>query len=176
MQHLINKAKKVRCLICDLDGVLTDCRVFIDNSGNEYKGFNIQDGFGIKILQESGIEVAIITGSKQDLVKYRTEQLNIKHYYPGSLNKQMAFDDLKEKLNLTNEEFAYIGDDLPDLIIMKQIGFSIAPANAVRLVKESADWHTELSGGHGAVREACDFILQAQGTLSVSLEKFLQNA
>jgi 3-deoxy-D-manno-octulosonate 8-phosphate phosphatase (KDO 8-P phosphatase) len=176
MQHLINKAKKVRCLICDLDGVLTDCRVFIDNSGNEYKGFNIQDGFGIKILQESGIEVAIITGSKQDLVKCRTEQLNIKHYYPGSLNKQLAFDDLKEKLNLTNEEFAYIGDDLPDLIIMKQIGFSIAPANAVRLVKESADWHTELSGGHGAVREACDFILQAQGTLSVSLEKFLQNA
>lgn len=176
MQNLINKAKKVRCLICDLDGVLTDCRVFIDNSGNEYKGFNIQDGLGIKLLQKSGVEVAIITGSNQELVQFRRSQLNIQHFYPGSINKQKAFDDLKAKLNLSNEEFAYIGDDLPDLMIMKQVGLSIATANAVRLVKEAADWHTELSGGHGAVREACDLIIQAQGTLSKSLEKFLQNA
>lgn len=174
MQNLINKAQKIRCLICDLDGVLTDCRVFIDNSGNEYKGFNIQDGFGIKLLQESGIEVAIITGSKQELIHYRTAQLDIKHFFPGAINKQKAFDTLKSTLNLTNEEFAYIGDDLPDLTIMKQIGFSVATANAVRLVKEAADWQTELPGGHGAVREVCDFILQAQGTLHKSLEKYLQ--
>ncbi len=175
MQNLINKAQKIRCLICDLDGVLTDCRVFIDNNGNEYKGFNIQDGLGIKLMQAAGIEVAIITGSKQNLLNYRTSQLNIRHFYTGAINKQKAFDHLKETLSLNNDEFAYIGDDLPDLSIMKQVGFSIATANAVRLVKESANWNTELSGGHGAVREACDFILQAQGMLTKSLEIFLQN-
>lgn len=176
MQSLINKAQKIKCLICDLDGVLTDCRVFIDNSGNEYKGFNIQDGFGIKLLQESGIEVAIITGSKQGLINQRTNQLDIKHLYTGARNKQNAFNNLKEALNLTNEEFAYIGDDLPDISIMKQVGFSVATANAVKMVKKIADWQTELNGGHGAVREVCDFILEAQGSLNISLDKYLQNA
>lgn len=175
MQNLISKALKIRCLICDLDGVLTDCRVFVDNSGNEYKGFNIQDGLGIKLMQAAGIEVAVITGSQQDLVKHRLAQLGIKYYYPGAINKQSAFDSLKQDLNISNDEFAYIGDDLPDLPIMKQVGLSVAVANAVKIVKESTDWQTERAGGHGAVRELCDFILQAQGLLEKSLEKFLQN-
>lgn len=175
MQNLINKAKKIRCLICDLDGVLTDCRVFIDNAGNEYKGFNIQDGFGIKLLQSAGIEVAVITGSKQGLIDHRFTQLKINHVYTGVINKQKSYDNLKQTLNLADEEFAYIGDDLPDLTIMKQVGFSIATANAVKQVKEYADWSTELSGGHGAVREACDFILESQELLNIALEKFLSH-
>lgn len=175
MIDLETKAKKIRCLICDVDGVMTDGRIFIDNQGNETKGFNIQDGMGIKLLQAANIEVAIITGSRQPILDFRTQQLAIKHLYRGAVNKQSAYDDLKASLGLMDEEIAYIGDDLPDLPIMQQVGFSIAVANAVKQVKENADWNTELPGGHGGVREACDFILHAQDMTDKSIQRFLGN-
>lgn len=176
MNDLINKAKKIRCVICDVDGVLTDGLSFIDNNGNEYKGFNIQDGLGLKLLQAANIEVAVITGSKHAIIDHRMQQLAIKHYYKGIINKKIIYDKLKKDLNLNDEEFAYIGDDLPDLNVMRQVGLSIAVANAVSTIKENAHFNTELPGGHGGVRQACDFILTAQNIMNVALERFIANA
>ncbi|MDP3704549.1 MAG: HAD-IIIA family hydrolase [Legionellaceae bacterium] len=173
MNKLIEKAQKIRCVICDIDGVLTDGLIFIDNNGNELKAFNIQDGLGLKLLMSAGIEVAVITGSVNAVIEHRMKQLDIRHYFKGQINKSQAYQELKSRLKLRDDEFAYIGDDLPDLVIMKQVGFSIAVSNAVDAVKQSADWNTELHGGRGGVREACDFILNAQGIMNEALERFL---
>lgn len=168
-----NKAKKIRCLICDVDGVLTNGQISIDTNGIEYKSFNIQDGLGIKLLQNANIEVAIITGSTNSIIDHRMNQLKIDNFFKGQINKQNAYNQLKSRLNLNDDEFAYIGDDLPDISIMKQVGLSIAVGNAVPDVKFIADLNTELTGGLGAVREACDFILRAQDMTNIALERFL---
>ncbi len=173
MKNLVEQAKKIRCVICDVDGVLTDGKVFFDHQGNELKGFDIQDGFGLKLLMSIGIEIAIITGSVNPAIDYRMKQLDIQHYFKGKINKLQAYQDLKLRLNIPDEAFAYIGDDLPDLVVMRQVGLSVAVANAVDLVKENAHWNTELSGGNGAVREVCNFILNSQGKLDEALERFL---
>jgi len=173
MNALLEKAKKIQCVICDIDGVLTDGLIYIDNNNNELKAFNIQDGLGLKLLMAAGIEVAVITGSQNAVIEHRMKQLDIRHYFKGQINKQAAFLELKKRLNLTDEAFAYVGDDLPDLPIMKQVGLSVAVSNAVRQVKDIATWSTELHGGRGAVREVCDLILTAQNKLDSALEKFL---
>lgn len=170
---LLEKAKQVKCVICDIDGVMTDGLIFIDNNNNELKAFNIQDGLGLKLLMAAGIEVAVITGSQNPVIEHRMKQLDIRHYFKGQINKQAAYETLKNRLNLPDAAFAYIGDDLPDLPIMKQVGLSVAVSNAVRQVKEIASWSTELHGGRGAVREVCDLILNAQNKLDVALQKFL---
>ena len=171
--NILDKAKKIKCMICDIDGVLTDGLVYIDNHANELKAFNIQDGLGLKLLMAAGIEVAVITGSQNAVIDHRMKQLGIQHYFTGQINKQTAFQTLKERLHLENEAFAYVGDDLPDLPIMKQVGLSVAVSNAMRQVKEIASWSTELHGGRGAVREACDLILHAQNKHEMALEVFL---
>jgi len=173
MNQLLEKAKKVQCIICDIDGVLTDGLIYIDNHANEQKAFNIQDGLGLKLLMAAGIEVAVITGSQNAVIEHRMKQLDIRHYFKGQINKQAAFQELKTRLNLNDEAFAYVGDDLPDLPIMKQVGLSVAVSNAVHQVKEIATWRTELHGGRGAVREVCDLILNAQNKLETALETFL---
>ncbi len=173
MNNVLEKAKNIKCIICDIDGVLTDGLIYIDNHANELKAFNIQDGLGLKLLMAAGIEVAVITGSKNAVIEHRMKQLGIQHYFTNQINKQAAFQELKSRLNLNNEHFAYVGDDLPDLPIMKQVGLSVAVANAVRQVKDIAVLNAELHGGRGAVREVCDLILQAQNKLESALEKFL---
>lgn len=173
MNELLAKAKKIQCVICDIDGVLTDGLIYIDNAANEQKAFNIQDGLGLKLLMAAGIEVAIITGSQNAVIDHRMKQLDIRHYFKGQINKQAAFDQLKLTLNLENDAFAYVGDDLPDLPIMKQVGLGVAVSNAVRQVKDIAAWNTELHGGRGAVREVCDLILNAQNKLDEALKTFL---
>jgi len=173
MNQVLDKAKKIQCVICDIDGVLTDGLIYIDNHANEQKAFNIQDGLGLKLLMAAGIEVAVITGSQNAVIDHRMKQLDIRHYFKGQINKQAAFQELKTRLNLNNDAFAYVGDDLPDLPIMKQVGLGVAVSNAVRQVKEIAAWNTELHGGRGAVREVCDLILNAQNKLDSALEAFL---
>ncbi len=173
MNDLLNKVKQIKCVICDIDGVLTDGLIYIDNHANEQKAFNIQDGLGLKLLQAAGIEVAVITGSQNAVIDHRMKQLDIRHYFKGQINKQAAYLQLKSQLNLTDESFAYIGDDLPDLPIMQQVGMSVAVSNAVHQVKDIASWTTELHGGRGAVREVCDFILNAQNKLDQALHAFL---
>lgn len=173
MNELLAKAKHIKCLICDVDGVLTDGLLYLDNQANELKTFHVHDGVGLKLLMAAGIEVAVITTSQNAVIDHRMKQLGIKHYYKVAVEKTEAFSQLKTDLNLQNDEIAYIGDDLPDLAIMRQIGLSIAVANAVSQVKEFAAWQTQLTGGRGAVREACELILQAQNLQDLALSRYL---
>jgi 3-deoxy-D-manno-octulosonate 8-phosphate phosphatase (KDO 8-P phosphatase) len=173
MNELIAKAKKIKCLICDIDGVLTDGSLYLDNFGNELKAFNVQDGMGLKLLLCAGIEVAVITTSVNAVIEHRMNQLGIRNYFKGQVNKMSAFAELKTRLNLSNEEIGYVGDDLPDLAIIRQVGLGVAVANAVSRVKEFAAWQTEASGGRGAVREVCDLILSAQNLEEAALAGYL---
>lgn len=174
MNDLIEKAKKIKCVICDVDGVLSDGLLHIDNHGNELKSFHVQDGMGLKLLMAVGIEVCVITTARNAVVDHRMQQLGIRHYYKGQVDKREAFEKLKTTLSLQNDECAYIGDDLPDLPIIQQVGLGVAVANAVRLVKEFADWETSQTGGRGAVRELCDLILEAQGKTDLALTGYLK--
>lgn len=173
MNHeLVLRAQSIQCLICDLDGVLTDAKVYIDNNGNEFKSFHLQDGMGLKLLMAAGIEVAVITTSRSGLIDARMKQLNIQHYFKGQVEKVTAYEALKEKLNLPDHAFAYVGDDLPDLPLLQRVGFGITVANAVPEVKKVALWQTQQCGGNGAVREVCDFILHSQDKFNLALDRY----
>ena len=152
----------IKLLILDVDGVLTDGKIYISDNGIETKSFNIQDGLGLKLLLENGIDIAVISGRKSNATKIRMRELGIKHAYFGASDKIKIFTSLKKKLCLKNENIASIGDDLPDLPIMQQVGFSIAVANAVPEVRKIADYTTKNKGGDGAVREACTIILNSK--------------
>lgn len=172
MSTLLEKAKNIRCVICDVDGVLTDGLLYLDNFGNELKTFHVQDGMGLKLLMAAGIEVAVITTSQNAVIDHRMQQLGIRHYFKGQVDKREAYEKLKSCLTLGDEAIAYIGDDLPDLPIIQKVGLGVAVANAVRQVKECAIWQTEQHGGRGAVREVCDFILHAQNKLDIALNGY----
>jgi len=173
MTQLYDKAKQIKCLICDVDGVLSDGKLYLSNNGDEIKAFHVQDGMGLKLLMHCGIEVAIITTSVAPIIQHRMKQLGIKHYYTGQINKQSAFETLQKSLSLRPEDFAYIGDDLPDLPIIKQVGMGVAVANAVPLVREYACWTTQKNGGNGAVRELCDLLMSAQDKTDLALNAYL---
>jgi len=173
MNNLIEKAKKIKCLVCDVDGVLTDGLLYLDNHGNEQKTFHVQDGMGLKLLMAAGIEVAVITTARNEVIDHRMKQLGIQHYFKGQVDKRAAFVQLQSRLGFSNEEFAYIGDDLPDLPLIQQVGFGVAVANAVAQVKEFAVWQTTQQGGRGGVRELCDLILSAQGMQEKALARYL---
>lgn len=172
-QELLQKALKIKCLISDVDGVLTNGELIIDNHGNELKKFNALDGMGLKLLMCADIHVAVITTSRNAVIDHRMEQLGIRHYFKGQVEKLSAFKTLKETLSLNDEECAYIGDDLPDLPLIQRVGLGIAVANAVSLVKHHADWVTEKEGGFGAVREVCDLLLQVKQCQNLALERYL---
>ena len=172
MNELILKAEKIKCLICDIDGVLTDGKLYYDNYGNELKAFHVQDGMGLKLLMAAKIHVAVITASKNAVVDHRMNQLGIEHYYKGQVDKITALHQLKEKLGLDNAEIAYVGDDLPDLPLIRQVGLGVAVADAVVQVKEFAYWQTTKKGGRGAVREVCDLILNAQQLFDTALAEY----
>ena len=174
MNELLEKAKKIKCLICDVDGVLTDGLLYLDNQGNESKTFHVQDGMGLKMLMAAEIEVAIITTAVNAVVDHRMKQLGVRHYFKGQVDKRDAYQKLKQTLALQDEQFAYIGDDLPDLPIIQQVGLGVAVANAVSQVKEFAAWETQQKGGHGAVRELCDLILTAQNKTESGLAGYLK--
>jgi 3-deoxy-D-manno-octulosonate 8-phosphate phosphatase (KDO 8-P phosphatase) len=165
MKDIRKKAEKIKLLILDVDGVLTDGTVFIDDDDKEMKAFNIHDGLGIKMLQRSGVDVAIISGGAASAIEHRALHLGIKYIYLAQEKKAQVFLDLKQKLNLNDDEIAYIGDDIPDLSVMKTVGFAVAVPNAVAEVLAEADFVTKKAGGFGAVREVCDLIMLAQGTL-----------
>ena len=170
----VEKAKKIKLLILDVDGVLTDGKLFFDNEGNEYKSFHARDGHGIKLLRQTGVEVAVISGRKSNSVALRMKNLGIEHVYQGHENKRAAFDEIIEKIGIKPDQAAHVGDDLLDLPIMIRVGFSIAVADANFAVKQRADWCTTLPGGHGAVREVCDFIMQAQGRFDEVVSAYLK--
>ncbi|WP_367607141.1 KdsC family phosphatase [Legionella sp. W05-934-2] len=173
-QTIIQKIRQIRCLICDVDGVLTDGRLYIDSNGNDMKSFHVQDGMGLKLLMAAGVEVAVITTSNTEVIDKRMAQLGVIHYFKGQVDKREAYQSLKEKLNLVDEQIAYIGDDYPDLPLIKWCGLGIAVANAIEPVKQQADWVTQTSGGNGAVREVCDAFLTAKDCLNQALESYYQ--
>lgn len=175
MQNILTLAQHIKLLILDVDGVLTDGRLYFTADGQELKVFNTLDGHGIKQLQKSGVAVAIITGRQSPAVEKRARDLGINYCYQGQENKRIPFSDLTNKLNVSPNEIAYAGDDLPDLPIMKKVGLSIAPPNAHSSVLRHAHMITQARGGEGAVREICDLILQAQNKLSAYEEEYLQS-
>lgn len=172
MQELINKAKQVKCIICDVDGVLTNGHIFIDSQGNSLKAFHVHDGMGLKLLMNAGIKVAVITSSNSQAIDFRMRELGITHFFKGCKQKDESFLKIKEEFGFSNNEFAYVGDDLPDLSIIRQVGFGVAVANSVKEVKEFATFITTQNGGNGAVREVCDFILYAQDKYKYALDEY----
>jgi 3-deoxy-D-manno-octulosonate 8-phosphate phosphatase (KDO 8-P phosphatase) len=169
----LDKIKQLKLLILDVDGVLTDGRLFFDEHGKEYKCFHARDGHGIKLLQQSGVEVAVISGRKSQSVAIRMQSLGVEHVYQGHENKRAAFAELLQNLNLQPEQVAHVGDDVLDLPIMLQAGFAVAVFDANFAVKQRADWCTQSPGGLGAVREVCDLIMQVQGTFDAMLQTYL---
>ena len=173
MQGILKLAADIRLVIFDVDGVLTDGSIYLGSDGEELKAFNIKDGLGMKLLQNSGVQIAIITGRNSRLVANRMQELGIRHLYQGQKEKLPAYEDLKQELRLEDHQIAYVGDDLIDLPLMLRTGLSVAVADAHALVKEHAHWQTSLPGGRGAAREVCELIMQAQGTLEPALESYL---
>ena len=150
-------------MILDVDGVLTDGRIIIDDSGQESKHFDVKDGHGLKLIMRYGIDVVLLTGRSSFVVDHRAKELGIQEVFQGILNKKEFFQQFMEKREILPEEVAYIGDDVVDIPILKRVGFSVTVKDAVDEVKEIVDHITEKPGGRGAVREVCDLILKVQG-------------
>jgi len=174
MQEILSKATKVRLLICDVDGVLTNGGLFFGDDGQEYKAFHSRDGHGMKMLQDCGIDIAIITGRTSNVVKYRMKNLGIEHLYQGQKDKTQAFNELLEKFNLNTEQVAYVGDDVVDLPVMTKVGLAITVADGHELVKQHSHWCTINGGGKGAVREVCELIMKAQNKYDEMMNQYLQ--
>ena len=170
---LRERAEKIRMLVLDVDGVLTDGRLYFDNAGNEMKAFNTRDGLGIRALQRCGIEIAVITGRKSKIVSQRMAQLDVQHVYQGRVDKLNAFTHLLEATSFDAEQVCYAGDDWIDLPVLLRAGLAVSVADADELVKERVHWVTQRNGGEGAVREICNLILAAQGKDKIILDKIL---
>jgi 3-deoxy-D-manno-octulosonate 8-phosphate phosphatase (KDO 8-P phosphatase) len=160
------RARAVRLAIFDVDGVMTDGTLYIGGGGEAFKAFNILDGHGVKMLQAAGIATAIISGRSSDAVVRRAAELSIVHVVQGAGDKLAAFDALLSRLGVEPAACAFVGDDLPDLAVMKNCGLAVAVANAADAVKSAAHYVTRASGGRGAVREFCELVLRAQGQLA----------
>jgi 3-deoxy-D-manno-octulosonate 8-phosphate phosphatase (KDO 8-P phosphatase) len=167
------RARQVRLALFDVDGVMTDGRLFISESGESFKAFNILDGLGLKLLKSSGVSTGILTGRSSASVKARASELEIDHLIQGAEDKLGAFSRLRTQLGLEESEVCYMGDDLPDLPVLRRCGLAIVPPNAVQQLREQAHFVTRTSAGHGAVREACELIMQAQGTWESRIGVFL---
>lgn len=166
-------ARDLHLLVLDVDGVLTDGRLYYSESGHETKAFHIHDGLGIKLLQRSGVEVAIITGRSSQLLERRARELGIERVIQGREDKLTALEELLEPLQIEWQHIAYMGDDLPDLAAVRRVGLGMTVANANPLLRQHADWISQLPGGAGAVREAAEFILDAQGKLEALQAAYL---
>ncbi|WP_243557317.1 KdsC family phosphatase [Priestia megaterium] len=165
--------KKIKLIVLDVDGVLTDGSLYIGSNQVEYKRFNTQDGMGITLAHYAGLKTAIITGRKSEAVTKRAAELKINYVYQGISNKLEVLSELLIELGLTVDEICYMGDDINDLPILKTVGISFAPDNAVELVKESVDNVTKHSGGNGAVREMIEVILQQQTNFEELVHEFI---
>lgn len=171
MQDILARAKQIKLLILDVDGVLTDGQIIIGDDGQEYKAFNSRDGHGMKLLQYTGVEIAIITGRTSKTVTHRMDGLGVKHVFQGQRIKLPAYEELLHKLGVEPEQCAYVGDDWVDLAIMSRVGLAITVQDADARVKQHAHWITPSRGGKGAAREVCELIMEAQGSLQDQFER-----
>ncbi|AXN32307.1 3-deoxy-manno-octulosonate-8-phosphatase KdsC [Vibrio coralliilyticus] len=166
-QNTFNIAKEIKLLICDVDGVFSDGLVYMGNDGEELKTFHTRDGYGVKSLMNAGIEIAIITGRQSRIVENRMKALGISLIYQGQDDKVKAYQDICSKLNIAPEQIGYIGDDLIDWPVMEKVALKVCVADGHPLLAQRANYVTSIRGGHGAVREVCDLILQARNELDV---------
>lgn len=173
MEDIYQRAKNIKLVIFDVDGVLTNGSLFYGDDGQEYKAFHSRDGHGMKMLRECGVEIAIITGRTSKVVAHRMKNLNVDHVYQGRVEKLPAFEDLMGKLKLRPEQVAYVGDDVVDLPVMIRVGLAITVPGAHELAKQHAHWVTTQEPGAGAGREVCELIMKAQGTYASSIAKYL---
>lgn len=157
-----NKLKKIKLLLMDVDGVLTDGRITIDGKGRESKSFHAHDGTGIKLLQNSGIQVGWITGRISNIVVWRAKELGVDIFFQEVEDKFEICREIMKDLKIFPNEVAYIGDDINDLLILQDVGFSVAVADAHNFISSKVDYVTTKEGGRGAVREVCDMIMGAQ--------------
>jgi 3-deoxy-D-manno-octulosonate 8-phosphate phosphatase (KDO 8-P phosphatase) len=174
-KDLTNIARRIRLLILDVDGVMTDGGIILDGRDNELKSFHVRDGHGIKMLIKAGITVALITGRQSKVVQRRARELGITDVFQKSYKKSIAYGRLAEKYSLTDKEIAYAGDDIVDISVMKRCGLPIAVADADDCVKPFAKLITKKKGGRGAVREVCDFILKAKGIWKKIIDEYAEN-
>jgi 3-deoxy-D-manno-octulosonate 8-phosphate phosphatase (KDO 8-P phosphatase) len=170
---LLSRSKLIRLIAFDVDGVMTDGGLFYSDSGEEFKRFNSLDGHGLKMLRASGVEVAIITGRTSRCVEARAKNLGITHVFQGVEYKLQAMIELLDKLKLPRDAAAYMGDDVVDLTVMRHVGLAISVPESPLLVREHSHYVTQRGGGHGAVHEACELIMSAQGTLETQLASYL---
>jgi len=168
------RAKSIRLIAFDVDGIMTDGGLFLSDSGEEFKRFNSLDGHGLKMLKTSGVEVAIITGRTSRCVELRAKNLGITRLYQGVHDKLDAMQTLLAELRIAPEATAFMGDDVVDLPVMVRVGLALSVPDAPQVVRDRAHYVTRRNAGHGAVREACELLMAAQGTLDAQLEPYLR--
>ena len=159
----LKKLKHIQLLLLDVDGVLTDGSIIYNDDGSENKSFNARDGLGLRLVMSAGIKVGIVTGRSSKALRHRCDNLGIGLLFDGVGDKAAMLDEIVAQTGIGPEHAAFVGDDLPDLPLMKRVGLSIAVADAHEIVRQKADWTTQAPGGHGAVREVCEALLTAQG-------------
>jgi 3-deoxy-D-manno-octulosonate 8-phosphate phosphatase (KDO 8-P phosphatase) len=170
--EFLARARKIKVLILDVDGVMTNGQIIWDSNRNEIKAFHVRDGHGIKMAERAGLTIAIITGRRSDVVDIRAKELGINEVYQGALEKIPAYREILVKLGLEEDEAAYVGDDIVDIPVMSRVGLSFAVANAEPYVKDAAHCVVTRNGGEGAVREVIDMLLRARGDWESVTEKY----
>jgi len=170
------RLKKIKIVLMDVDGVLTDGRIVYDNQGNELKFFDVKDGHGLKLLQRAGYRIGIITGRQSLLVERRAQELGAEFLFQGVKDKAVPFRRILEEQQCREEEIAYIGDDLIDLPVLLRAGVAVAVSDAVDEVKAAAHYVTSRPGGRGAVREFCDLLLKAAGRWEQVTDRYFNRA
>ena len=167
-----DKLKRIQLLLLDVDGVLTDGSIIFNDDGSELKLFNVKDGLGLKLAIEAGIAVGIVTGRKSEALRHRCRDLGIQHLFDAVEDKAQLLSRIVDRTGVAPQNTAFMGDDLPDLGLMRHVGLSIAVADAHELVRERSDWITTASGGYGAVREVCEALLKAKGIWDRLTDRF----
>lgn len=163
--EMTKKLAKIKVILTDVDGVMTDGGIILGTDGGEFKRYDVKDGMGVTMARKAGLKVCIITGRKSKSVALRAEELKMDGVYQGYSNKMTAYKRIKEKFNFNDDEFLHVGDDILDLPVFRSVGFSIAPSDAIALVKEEADFVTNAKGGRGVLRESIEMVLESQGKL-----------
>jgi 3-deoxy-D-manno-octulosonate 8-phosphate phosphatase (KDO 8-P phosphatase) len=174
LSELYDRARGLRLVIFDVDGVLTDGSIYMTDAGEEFKAFHTQDGHGMKMLKATGVEQAIVTGRTSRCVELRAQNLGVGILYQGVEDKLAVFEGLLARFGFASESCAFMGDDVVDLAVMRRCGLAVAVPDAPPLVKSHAHYVTRQKGGHGAVREVCEIIMHAQGTFDRQMAQYLR--
>jgi 3-deoxy-D-manno-octulosonate 8-phosphate phosphatase (KDO 8-P phosphatase) len=169
----LDQAKSIRLIAFDVDGIMTDGGLYLSDSGDEFKRFNSLDGHGLKMLRASGVELAIITGRTSRCVELRAQNLGIRHLFQGVEDKLSTMQALMRQLDIPADAAAYMGDDVVDLPVMRRVALAVTVPEAPQIVRDHAHYVSQRNGGSGAVREVCELIMSAQGTLDTQLASYL---